>query len=236
MSGNNFRGVSADQDGRFGDKMKKMIKSTKFPAHFETKVDMKKVNLDVMLPWITEQVSEYLGFEDEVVIGYVESQLRETDGARVDPKKMQLSLTGFLEANTPPFMRELWALLVSAQENEHGIPTKFLEKKKEELREKREEQERIAASLQAKREEVERAMAAEAAKLRREKEDASASSPAAAREERDGRERSGRRRSRSHLLLPEARRRPHRRCGLDQIRIVPHVLLVWGGLSQNDEG
>ena len=61
--------------------MKKMIKSTKFPAHFETKVDMKKVNLDVMLPWITEQVSEYLGFEDEVVIGYVESQLRETDGA-----------------------------------------------------------------------------------------------------------------------------------------------------------
>ncbi|EOD09494.1 hypothetical protein EMIHUDRAFT_58282, partial [Emiliania huxleyi CCMP1516] len=119
-----FRGVSADQDGRFGDKMKKMIKSTKFPAHFETKVDMKKVNLDVMLPWITEQVSEYLGFEDEVVIGYVESQLRETD---VDPKKMQLSLTGFLEANTPPFMRDLWALLVSAQENEHGIPTKVKE-------------------------------------------------------------------------------------------------------------
>mmetsp|Transcript_14871 Transcript_14871/g.47835 ORF Transcript_14871/g.47835 Transcript_14871/m.47835 type:complete len:133 (-) Transcript_14871:125-523(-) len=127
MSGNNFRGVSADQDGRFGDKMKKMIKSTKFPAHFETKVDMKKVNLDVMLPWITEQVSEYLGFEDEVVIGYVESQLRETDGARVDPKKMQLSLTGFLEANTPPFMRDLWALLVSAQENEHGIPIKVVD-------------------------------------------------------------------------------------------------------------
>ena len=48
-------------------------------------------------------------------------------GARVDPKKMQLSLTGFLEANTPPFMRDLWALLVSAQENEHGIPIKVVD-------------------------------------------------------------------------------------------------------------
>ena len=52
--------------------MKKLLKSTKFPEHFEIKVDMKKVNIDVMIPWITEQVSTYLGFEDEVVIGYIE--------------------------------------------------------------------------------------------------------------------------------------------------------------------
>jgi len=73
MSGS-FRCVSADQDGRFGDKMKKLLKTTKFPEHFDTKVDMKKVNIDVMLPWITEQVSNYLGFEDEVVIGYIEAR------------------------------------------------------------------------------------------------------------------------------------------------------------------
>lgn len=53
---------------------------------------------------------------------------------------MQLYLTGFLEKNTAAFMRDLWSLLISAQGNEHGIPVEFLEKKKEELRRKREEQ------------------------------------------------------------------------------------------------
>ena len=55
--------------------MKKLMKTTKFPEHFDTKVDMKKVNIDVMLPWITEQVSGYQRFEDEVVIGYIEVRL-----------------------------------------------------------------------------------------------------------------------------------------------------------------
>jgi hypothetical protein len=55
---------------------------------------------------------------------------------------MQLYLTGFLEKNTSTFMRHLWAHLISAQGNEHGIPAEFLEKKKEELRKKREEQAR----------------------------------------------------------------------------------------------
>ena len=51
--------------------------------------------------------------------------------------------------------QELWDLLVSAQESVGGIPAKFLEKKKEQLRMEREEQERIQASLQ-RHEETER--------------------------------------------------------------------------------
>lgn len=48
---------------------------------------------------------------------------------------MQLNLTGFLHGkNARLFMQELWDLLISAQENTSGIPTVFLEKKKEELR------------------------------------------------------------------------------------------------------
>jgi len=46
---------------------------------------------------------------------------------------MQINLTGFLEKNTPAFMKELWDLLVSAEEGIGGIPKVFLEKKKEEL-------------------------------------------------------------------------------------------------------
>ena len=110
MSGS-FRGVSAGQDlGRFGDKEKKLLKSTKFPEIFGEKVDMGKVQMEAMMPWITQEVTKYLGFDDEVVIGYIESQLQ---APPVDPRKMQLALTGFLEKNTAAFMKDLWQLLLS---------------------------------------------------------------------------------------------------------------------------
>lgn len=35
------------------------------------KVDIKKIKLDVIKPWIAEKVTELLGFEDEVLIGYI---------------------------------------------------------------------------------------------------------------------------------------------------------------------
>ena len=56
--------------------MKKLLRTTKFPEEFETKVSMSKVKLDVMLPWISQKITQYLGFEDEVVVGYVEATLR----------------------------------------------------------------------------------------------------------------------------------------------------------------
>ena len=52
-----------------------------------------------------------------------------------DPRNIQIQLTGFLQGkNARIFVGELWELLVSAQENIGGIPTAFLEKKKEEIR------------------------------------------------------------------------------------------------------
>lgn len=39
-------------------------------------------------------------------------------------------------------MKELWTLLISASENEMGVPAQFIEQKKEELRLKKEEQAR----------------------------------------------------------------------------------------------
>ena len=72
-TGNLFRGASGEQDLRFSDKTKKLIRTTKFPPSFETKVDMHKVHMDSIMPWITEQVSKHLGFEDEVVVGYVQA-------------------------------------------------------------------------------------------------------------------------------------------------------------------
>ena len=48
---------------------------------------------------------------------------------------MQINLTGFLNPkNARIFMGELWELLCSAQDNIGGIPAKFVEQKKEEIK------------------------------------------------------------------------------------------------------
>lgn len=55
-----------------------------------------------------------------------------------DPKFMQINITGFLQAkNAREFMKELWTLLLSAQENIGGIPSPLLEKKKEEIKQRK---------------------------------------------------------------------------------------------------
>lgn len=52
---------------------------------------------------------------------------------KLDPKKLQLQLTGFLEKSTGMFMEELWGLLVDAQSSLGGIPSAFLQDKKDEM-------------------------------------------------------------------------------------------------------
>ena len=96
---------------------------------------MKKVNLDVIKPWISNRITELLGLEDEVLIDYTCTLLEEKDQ---DPKRMQINLTGFLENNTKLFITELWNLLLSAQDSVGGIPAIFIEQKKQELRKKKE--------------------------------------------------------------------------------------------------
>jgi len=42
------------------------------------KVDMRKVNLQVIRPWIAKKVIELLGFDDEVVVEYAMGLLEDT--------------------------------------------------------------------------------------------------------------------------------------------------------------
>jgi hypothetical protein len=51
----------------------------------------------------------------------------------LNPKQLQIDITGFLEKQAPVFIEELWTLLVEAQKNKHGIPQAFLEQKKKQL-------------------------------------------------------------------------------------------------------
>ncbi|KAH7102344.1 PWI domain-containing protein [Auriculariales sp. MPI-PUGE-AT-0066] len=146
-----FKGTSSEQDTRFSDKQKKLLKSLKFPPEFDKKaralqrmrhalteyvqVDLRKVNLQVIRPWVTKKVVEFVGFEDEVVIEYAIGLLEDTKNQpHPDPKDMQVNLTGFLTSSTAPFMQQLWELLLEAQDSPAGIPRSFVEEKKEEMR------------------------------------------------------------------------------------------------------
>ncbi|KAL8922055.1 MAG: hypothetical protein Q9208_005365 [Pyrenodesmia sp. 3 TL-2023] len=109
----------------------KLLKQTKFPAEFSQKVDMKKVNVEVMKKWIAGKISEILGNEDDVVIELCFNLL---EGSRFpDIKVLQIQLTGFLDKDTPKFCKELWTLCLSAQSNPQGVPKELLEAKKLEL-------------------------------------------------------------------------------------------------------
>ncbi|KAJ7947601.1 Serine/arginine repetitive matrix protein 1 [Quillaja saponaria] len=144
MSGGFFRGTSADQDTRFSNKQAKLLKSQKFPPELEHLVDISKVNMEVIKPWITRRVTELIGFEDEVVINFINSLL---DAKKMNGKEIQIQITGFMERNTGKFMKELWTLLLSAQKNASGVPQQFLDAKEEELRKKKVESDRITIEI-----------------------------------------------------------------------------------------
>jgi hypothetical protein len=47
-------------------------------GNIDGQVDLTKVNVDVIKPWITRAVIDLLGFEDDVVIDYTFSLLEDT--------------------------------------------------------------------------------------------------------------------------------------------------------------
>ncbi|CAG9938447.1 unnamed protein product [Clonostachys rosea f. rosea IK726] len=109
----------------------RLLKSTKFPPEFSQKVDMQKVNVQVIKKWIANRISDILGNEDDVVI---ELCFNLVEGVRhPDVKALQIQLTGFLEKETAAFCKELWNLLLSAQASPQGVPKELLEAKKLEL-------------------------------------------------------------------------------------------------------
>ncbi|KAF8819311.1 PWI domain-containing protein [Cardiosporidium cionae] len=157
-----YRGTTHDQTPFFANKEKKMIESKKWPSSFSKKVDISKVSLDVMKPWISKRITELLGVEDEIVIDYCMSQLRPAESAmgelssgdkdEISPKRLQINLTGFMAKSTGIFVKELWELLLSAQENPNGIPQQFLDEKKEEMQRMKEEQRRLQDEIEKRQE------------------------------------------------------------------------------------
>ncbi|KAH8045764.1 hypothetical protein JL722_14037 [Aureococcus anophagefferens] len=107
----------------YGDADKKLIKKLtaagKFDASLDQKLNIEKVNVEVMVRWVNERLTELLGFEDDVVVNLVENMLTQTQDA--------------FSGQAAPFVAELWKLLLDAQDAPHGIPRAFVERKKAEL-------------------------------------------------------------------------------------------------------
>merc|ERR1712087_130944 len=124
------------QDIRFKCKHQKLLK--KLLVHNNIKnvkkrsVNMKKVKIDTIKPWISEKLLQMLGFDDEIVFDYLVNQL--TENQFPDPREVQINITGFINGkNAKEFIGELWPMLVSATENGLGVPDQILNAKKSEI-------------------------------------------------------------------------------------------------------
>ncbi|KAF2636185.1 PWI domain-containing protein [Massarina eburnea CBS 473.64] len=109
----------------------KRLKATKFPPEFDTQVDIHKINFDLMKKWIAGKITDILGDEDDVVIETCYNMLEKDQFPKI--KEIQIAFTGFLAKDTAAFCKELWNLMISAQESPVGVPKELLEAKKLEL-------------------------------------------------------------------------------------------------------
>ncbi|KAJ2081895.1 separin protein [Coemansia sp. RSA 988] len=147
MASGFFRGTNIEQDQRFGDASKKLLKQMSFSSELKKPVDMSKVNMDAIKPWISTKINELIGIEDDVLQEYVVNMLEETESP--DARIIQVNLTGFLEDKTQEFMQSLWSVLLEAQKSNGGVPESFIQDKIEELKKRRDEQDRAVAGIRA---------------------------------------------------------------------------------------
>merc|ERR1712127_298075 len=105
-----------------------MGKTMKFAENVDKKVDMKKVQLEIMKPFIAAKLNALMLVEDDVIIEYVFSQLE--DKQFPDGKAIQIMMTGFLgKTKSRLFIGDLWTFLLEAQANQYGIPRELIEMK-----------------------------------------------------------------------------------------------------------
>ena len=129
MGDSGFRGTSIEQDGRFsGQKEERLLRRLRFPACYSEPVDLARVDEAFVRQWIDAQITRLQGREDEILAGYVAEELyagAAKDGEareRIDPRRLQLRLTAFLDDSAPQFVEALWTMLLEAQAAPGGIP------------------------------------------------------------------------------------------------------------------
>jgi len=124
-----IKGTASVSDDRVRERL---LRQTKFPSNFKLKVDVSKINRPVVIKWMHDKITELLnGVEDDIVQDMAVNSFL---SGVVQPKQAQLDLAGFLgNAEAAQFARELWTLLLEAQNAPHGIPPSLVEQKKKQM-------------------------------------------------------------------------------------------------------
>lgn len=118
-----FRGTSADQDNRFADKQKKLLKELNFSPILNTKLNMSKIELDGLKPWIEQKIKDILEMDDDILSDSIFEFLKDKEP---DGKGLLVLITGFVdESKSAKFVEELWTKLIEVQDNSNGVSPKL---------------------------------------------------------------------------------------------------------------
>lgn len=113
-----FRGTSSDQDNRFANKQKKLLKELNFSPILATKLNMSKINIESLKPWIETKIKDVLEKDDELLSESIYEHLAEKEP---DGRNLLVLITGFVEdTKASKFMENLWAKLIDLQESSNG--------------------------------------------------------------------------------------------------------------------
>lgn len=96
---------------------------------YETPVDLKLVNFKVIKNWISETINKIIP-DDDIIVDYIEELLYDGDYPSI--KDIEIQLNSFLGDESKKFCKQLWKLLISAQNDKDGIPKQLIEKKRKE--------------------------------------------------------------------------------------------------------
>ena len=93
MSGTFYRGTTNEQDGRFSNKEKKLLKGLGWPEEYRERIDIKKIKMDVIKRWVEEKVKDY-GIDDELVTPFIIGELEGAGEKGMDGKSLVMNLQG----------------------------------------------------------------------------------------------------------------------------------------------
>ena len=118
-----IRGTSYEQDARFADKTKVMIEKSTWPDKYDIKIDLSKVDLELVRVWVEKKVNTLMGVEDDITSGTIISHIEESleKEEKLYAKHLHVAVSGLLQDKTLVFMSELWDILEEAQRSSRGI-------------------------------------------------------------------------------------------------------------------
>ncbi|CAA9987957.1 pre-mRNA splicing factor, putative [Plasmodium knowlesi strain H] len=154
-AGGFYKGTNTEQTPYFGDKEKKLIEKMAWPEIYNQKIDLTKINIDVVGKWIHKRLIEILGFEDDILYEYCVSQLRldqegiedESDNF-LNSKRLKINLTGFIgNKKSEIFVQELLELLISNEQNEGKVVVDEMETKRIEMEQVKKENELLQRNI-----------------------------------------------------------------------------------------